>query len=294
MTNTNPGDKPTVTFSIGSKNGKLNPGDLNRLRFAIAGPNDDFDVYFQETVGTKAIAVGDYWSYTFETPLPADAEGSYTIAVEGRNNVTINLGGEDSSERDQIENSLLAFAVTDAVAKPRRMVVDDYKCESCHSNLSMHGGNRHNANYCITCHRPTASDEKVRPMDKFPEQSIHFKYMIHKIHRGEDLENGFVVYGYRGSLHDFSDVKFPGDLRNCDTCHVNNSQQLPLPAGLLPTMTPQLWWDPTMPTAAACLSCHDGDDAAAHAYANTTFFGESCATCHGEGKLAAVDKVHAQ
>jgi OmcA/MtrC family decaheme c-type cytochrome len=88
-------------------------------------------------------------------------------------------------------------------------------------------------------------------------------------------------------------VEFPGDLRNCDKCHVNDSQQLPLPAGLLPTLTPAQWWDPTMPMAAACLSCHDGDDAAAHAYANTTFFGESCATCHGEGKAFAVDKVHA-
>ncbi len=47
--------------------------------------------------------------------------------------------------------------------------------------------------------------------------------MIHSIHRGEQLENGFTV----GS-HDYSDVVYPGDLRNCDTCHVNNSQQVPV------------------------------------------------------------------
>ena len=47
-------------------------------------------------------------------------------------------------------------------------------------------------------------------------------------------------------------------------------------------------------SAAACLSCHDDDDTAVHAYTNTAFFGESCSTCHGEGKDAAVDKVHAQ
>jgi len=293
ITDTNPGDTPTVTFSIGSKDGKLQPGNLNRLRFAINGPNEDFDVYFQETVGTKAIATGDNWTYTFETPIPADAAGSYTVSVEGRNNVTIDLGVEDSSERDVIEPSLFAFAVTDAVAEPRRMVVDDYKCESCHSNLSLHGGGRKNANYCVTCHMPAATDEEERAPGDL-ENSIHFKYMVHKIHRGQDLENGYIAAGHNGSIHDYGHVEYPGDLRNCDACHVNNSQQVSLSAGLLPTTTPQEWWDPMMPVASACLSCHDGVAATAHAYTNTTFFGESCATCHGEGKGAAVDKVHAR
>ncbi|NNK98093.1 MAG: hypothetical protein HKO88_03475, partial [Xanthomonadales bacterium] len=89
-------------------------------------------------------------------------------------------------------------------------------------------------------------------------------------------------------------IHYTGDLRNCDACHVNNSQQLPLPSGLLPTITLRTWWNPTMPEAAACLSCHDDDSSAAHAYANTSFFGESCATCHGEGKTYSVDKVHAR
>jgi len=66
-----------------------------------------------------------------------------------------------------------------------------------------------------------------------------------------------------------------------------------LPPGLLPTTTPQAWWSPMEPQAAACLSCHDSDDAANHAYTNTAFFGESCSTCHGEGKVASVNKVHA-
>jgi OmcA/MtrC family decaheme c-type cytochrome len=113
--------------------------------------------------------------------------------------------------------------------------------------------------------------------------------MIHSIHRGVDLEKGFAI-----GDNDFSDVEYPGDLRDCSTCHVNNSQQLSgLPDGLLPTTTPQAWWSPMQPEAAACLSCHDSDDAAIHAYSNTSFFGESCTTCHGEGRVAAVDKVHA-
>ena len=89
-------------------------------------------------------------------------------------------------------------------------------------------------------------------------------------------------------------TEFTGDLRNCDACHVNGSQNVPTPDGALPTITNNAWWTPMQPDSAACLSCHDDDDSAAHAYSNTAFFGESCSTCHGEGKEAAVDKVHAQ
>jgi OmcA/MtrC family decaheme c-type cytochrome len=289
ITNTGPGQKPTVSFKLNSKAGLLDANGMNRLRLAITGPNEDFDYYNQESV-SNAVLNGDVWSYTFSNAIPADAEGSYTVSVEGRADATVN----GATERDVIEASMMAFAVTDDAAKARRMVIDDYNCESCHDNLTLHGGGRNNANYCNTCHTPGATDEEeLQPGNT--EQSIHLKFMIHKIHRGAELENGFVVAGHNQSIIDFSGVEYPGNLANCDVCHVNNSQQLSgLPDGLLPTTTPQEWWSPMQPQSAACLSCHDGDDAAVHAYSNTAFFGESCSTCHGEGREASVDRVHAQ
>ena len=281
VTNSGPGEYPTVLFSVGSKSGPLDPANMNRLRFKLSGPNEDFSFYESEDVENH-VQVGDNWAYTFETAIPADAEGSYTVSVEARNIVEVDMGDEVSEERDTAENPQLAFAVTDDDATWRRTVVDDYNCEDCHSNLSFHGGNRHDPDYCGVCHMPEA-------LDRRDEETIAMKYMIHSIHRGAELENGFAI----GS-HDYSEVEYPGDLRNCDSCHTNNSQQIPLADGVLPTITPQAWWSPMMPQAAACLSCHDGDDAAVHAYTNTAFFGESCSTCHGEGKAAAVDKVHAQ
>jgi len=286
VTNTNPGDHPTVKFSIVSKDKVLDPAGLDRLRMVLSGPNTDYSMRVQETVGRSAVPAGDdTWTYTFKAALPEDAEGSWTIATEARNLVNVDLGDEISEERDNAENTMLAFAVTDSTPTPRRMVVDDYNCESCHSNLAFHGGSRHDPQYCDGCHMPQITSTGHDDVG----QSIHFKYMIHSIHRGEELQNGYVV-----GDQDYSDVVYPGDLRDCDTCHVNNSQQLSnMPAGLLPTTTPQAWWSPMQPQAAACLSCHDSDEAANHAYTNTAFFGESCVTCHGEGKVAAVDKVHA-
>ena len=292
VTNTKPGDTPTVTFSMSSKGGAVLPADMDFFRLVMAGPNDDFS-FLAEEFASGAVMDGANWSYTFSTPLPADATGSFTVGAEVFDMVPITMGGVESLVRHTAENSAFAFPVTDEAAVERRVLVDDYKCENCHSNLALHGTIRHEPQYCVTCHLPAATDiGEVQEGNM--EQSIHFKYMVHKIHRGEDLENGYVVAGHNQSIHDYSHVEYPGDLRNCDACHENDSQQLPLPAGLLPTTTPQEWWNPMMPVASACLSCHDDDDSAAHAYSNTTFFGESCNTCHGEGKSAAVDKVHAR
>lgn len=294
---TAPGDKPIVTFSLSNKFGALSPTKLGRLRIAIAGPNEDFDFYVQEDALGKLKSEGKNWSYQFSAPLPADAEGSYSIGVEGRMSAVINPGEDNEfTMNDQMQNFIYPFAVTDDEAVPRRMVVDDAKCESCHVNLSLHGSNRHDATgYCHTCHRADATDEDVRPEGTGPDESIHFKRMIHKIHRGADLENDYLIYGYRSSLHDFGHVEFPGDLRNCEKCHVDDSYTLPLPDGVLDTATPSDYWDPMQPATTVCLSCHDGLDAAAHADANTSvLLGESCTNCHGTGKAFSVEKVHAR
>jgi len=294
---TNPGERPRVTFSLHDKYGPLDPTKLNRLRFAITGPNDDFDYYHQEDALGALVPSGANWAYRFITPIPNDAVGSYSLGVEGRiTGVVINPGEDNEfTMSDQMQNFIYAFTVTDDAAVPRRMVVDDAKCESCHVNLSLHGSNRHDATgYCNTCHRPDATDEAVRPEGTGPDESIHFKYMIHKIHRGAELERDFVVYGYRSSLHDYSHVEYPGDLRSCDSCHVDDSYTLPLPDAALDTVTPRDYWDPMQPASAACLSCHDSLDAAAHAESNTSGLGESCNLCHGTGATFSVEKVHAR
>jgi OmcA/MtrC family decaheme c-type cytochrome len=135
------------------------------------------------------------------------------------------------------------------------------------------------------------TDEAVR-LEGEPE-SVHFKYMIHKIHRGADLERDYIVYGYRSSIHDeYNDVHYPGELSNCEGCHEEGTYTLPLPEGRLDTVAPGDFWSPMQPVASACLSCHDGAPAAAHAYNNTSEFGEACVACHGEGRTFSVEDVH--
>lgn len=290
VTSTGPGQRPTVLFSLSSKNGPVDPSSLDRLLFSLHGPNEDFEFYAQENVVPNLKAVGSDWSYTFNARIPSSAKGSYSVGFEGR--ITTSVNG--SNERDSAENYIVPVAVTDDEPVARRMIVDDAKCEACHSNLSLHGDNRKNATmYCQTCHMPSATDEEVRLEGL--DESIHFKYMVHKIHRGAELENlPYIVYGYRSSVHDYSDVHFPGDLRDCEACHVDDSYKLPLPEGAAPTHAPSAYITDMGPETATCLSCHDGFAAAAHADANTGGLGESCSACHGDGKSHSVEKVHAR
>jgi len=301
VTGTGPGQRPTVLFSLNDKTGPVDPATLETFTLTLNGPNDDFAVNVRENARSGLTAVGSDWSYTFNARVPSDAEGSYSVGFEGRRTVT--LQGRDGTVRDSAENALFAVAVTDDEPVARRQVVDDAKCESCHSNLSLHGDNRKNATaYCQTCHMPSATDEAVRLEGE--DESIHFKYMIHKIHRGAELENlPYIVYGYRSSVHDYSEVHYPGDLRDCDACHVDtdpsprvfrSSSWLPLPEGAAPTYAPSAYITEMGPETATCLSCHDGFAAAAHADANTGGLGESCSACHGEGKTYSVQRVHSR
>ena len=292
VTNTGPGQSPTVRFSLANKNGLIDPATLETFTMTLTGPNDDFDVNIRENAIGKLVPAGNDWTYTFTNRVPMDAEGSFSVGYEGR--ITRDVNGDGSTERDSAENAIVAVAVTDDEPMPRRMIVDDAKCESCHSNLSLHGDNRKNAtDYCQTCHMPEATDAVVR-LEGEPE-SIHFKYMIHKIHRGAELENlPYIVYGFRSSVHDYSEVHYPGDLRDCEVCHVEGTYGIPLPEGALPTYNPAAQITEMDPITATCLSCHDGDAAASHALANTSELGESCEACHGDGKTYSVDRVHAR
>ena len=150
------------------------------------------------------------------------------------------------------------------------------------------------------CHNPNASDVSRRAANAAPPESIDFKRMIHRIHTGEELTQDYSVYGFGGTPINFNHVLFPGDRRDCLSCHVTRpasqraSYQLPLDEDLLPTETLRDYYSPQQPTATSCLGCHDTRSAAAHAFVNTAPFGEACASCHGPNAEFAVDKVHAR
>ncbi|MBI2817332.1 MAG: OmcA/MtrC family decaheme c-type cytochrome [Acidobacteria bacterium] len=295
--NTNPGDKPMVTFTVADGKGNpVDPNTLGYMRFSLAGPTSDYRFHVRERV-PKAEAGPTGYTYTFNAAIPADASGTFAIALDAWRQVTIpgSLLGQSFTVMEAPRNPVFYFGIGGAKPVPRRQVVDRNKCNECHKNLVAHlaGFRRLDVEFCVMCHNATANDiDGRRPADQYPLEAIQFRHMVHRIHTGHELENDFTIWR-GGTPRNYNKKLFPGDRRNCSTCHVGNSYQLPLPEGLANTVMPRFFYTPLTPAASACLGCHDGQATAAHAYLMTAPFGESCAVCHAEGADFAVSKVHA-
>ncbi len=216
-------------------------------------------------------------------PIPAGAEGSGVVAMEGHPAVESVPGSGTYDLRVPVTGAVQAVAITDPAPQSRRVVVDAANCNNCHGLLSLHGSNRsNNTQLCVLCHNANATDINVRPADPTTttdgkvEEAIDFKYMIHSIHAGAAAEHGFrtegiVVYGYGGSEHDFSHVRLPGEelnLLNCQGCHDSGTNELPDDLKTWPPLPTTINTgadiaDPDddvniTPTASVCSSCHDG------------------------------------
>jgi OmcA/MtrC family decaheme c-type cytochrome len=207
------------------------------------------------------------------------------MGVEGYRKVNIMAGTTKQQEvRDTVLNKQYYFSVDGSAVTPRRQVVSTDKCNQCHSFLSLHGGNRNKVEECVICHNSTGVDGST------PANTIQFSYMIHRIHTGE---NGTTPY--KIGSNDFAEVRYPGDRRNCGSCHVNGSEQLPLQPGLQNVNYPAGLLNPVGPATTACTGCHTDIATASHALSNTTDkFGEACAVCHSSTAEFGTSKVHAR
>jgi OmcA/MtrC family decaheme c-type cytochrome len=298
VTGAMPGGTPTVYFTLEDNDGNtISPiSGFRTLTLRMAGPIGDTVDYSIDLSqdAREATLVGDEYMMTFETPIPEDATGSWGFSADVRKETLIDDGTlEGMVVTEGAFNPVFFAAVTDSEVVSRREVVSIDKCNVCHDVLALHGGQRFNTQECVFCHRPNNTDEEVRPEEDMPPESIDFRWLIHRLHTGEELTVDFTVYGYRSSVHNYNDVVFPGYLGACETCHIDGSYNVPTPEGSQAVHTDRSYYTPTQPAGAACLACHSTVDAAAHAYVNTAPFGESCASCHGVDRDFSVESVHA-
>jgi len=239
----------------------------------------------------------------------------------------------------------------------RRQITDNAKCNKCHLDLGFHGGEaRKIPEYCAFCHNSrNVNDERTSqfeaPFSKTPG-TVQLSVMIHKIHKGSEmvpsgsLPNPRPTYTL-GATRDFrADPAaippraegeappvefagaFPGDLKNCLTCHVAGGYGLP-ESNVLPTrsVTFTCTEDPAddlnevcgtlsgsggviAPDSAAgdaywskaetymgsgqahCGSCHDSTAAVTHFTAMTINNVESCDVCHGDSRILDPIEIH--
>ena len=115
VTNTKPGERPAVALKITDKKGfPIETSQMNSLSLLISGPNTDFASYWRESALSTPSQNG-MLTYTFQQAIPADAKGSYSVAVEGYRSITLQPGTTKEVEvRDAGFNKILPFAVTDS------------------------------------------------------------------------------------------------------------------------------------------------------------------------------------
>lgn len=109
-------------------------------------------------------------------------------------------------------------SANDCVSIPKlRDIVQTATCNGCHGvtsevKLALHGGGRTDIEYCVTCHTPGTIDANS-------DNVLDMKQFIHKIHTGSDLSAPYQIWGFRNSLHDYSNVAFTKDIDDCTNCH---------------------------------------------------------------------------
>ena len=353
-----PGQKPTVTirvtdptsgnapydikaaggpFQIGSASLRVDVAFSTRPDFTNTGsgsatattgtPAQPISIDFK-TNGVPDTTIPGAFKATATIAIPVAATGSGSALLEGRPNVYIDtdLDGDTELTAVPVVSTGKAFAITDATPVAYREIVDIDKCNDCHKQLSLHGENRSgNAELCATCHNPNATDINRRVAGSscqtvtgtLDDQSIDFKVMVHAIHAGEDA--GYKVCGYGNAGYDFSDVKYPGQLNNCEGCHLPGTYYPPdsttaiattfdaAPATNPDRSTP-LGDIGTTPATAVCSTCHSTQAARNHMLSTSTGGSadaikdaasrtpaapvEGCRSCHGPGGSADVKAVH--
>jgi OmcA/MtrC family decaheme c-type cytochrome len=174
---------------------------------------------------------------------------------------------------------------------------------------------------------PPYSAAPVDPL-VWPEASMNFRDLVHGLHGAASRSAPFTFVRDRQAsgvfAYDFSEVTYPQVQGNCAACHTDTGFGVALPAGALPstdrtssgagearaqllaarTAVPNATDLVTSPTASSCVGCHDTSLAKAHMQQNGGAVGqprgafessgavETCAVCHGTGKLADVARVH--
>jgi OmcA/MtrC family decaheme c-type cytochrome len=278
----------------------VGPGGTPALASALQATSDPKQTDEALAAAQLTYNADGYYTYTFRTDITDPAQTNGVVYEPGRTHrVAIQLNYVDAAGETVRVNPYFDFTVdaagnSVAVTDPNltRKMTDVGSCNSCHEKLALHGGGRVDTQFCVMCHNPGTTDANSGHV-------LTLATLAHKIHSGKllktRLDEGkggeeYVIWGNRNSRHDYSEVGFPQDLRNCTKCHSADN-----PA------TPQGDNWKTKPSKQACLTCHangaGSDWVASHTTYNNgadpkTMANSQCADCHRPGSNISPERVH--
>ncbi len=234
---------------------RSNPAQLEFIRFFVAklvpGASGSPDTWDEYAAGERNVSGlvenpdGTY-TYTFAGDFVADFDATAT------HRAGIQLYHLDGFK---VINPLFDFR-PDGGALRSHEVVNITSCNNCHGEFGIHGGGRVETGMCVMCHNEN------RPLVDLP-------VMVHKIHTAQMVDD-----------HDFTEVTYPQDVRNCRTCHDGTD-----------ALTPEgdNWLN--VPNRKACGACHadvNFDDGTNHV-GGVQLTDAMCNVCHSP---TAIETVH--
>jgi OmcA/MtrC family decaheme c-type cytochrome len=251
-------------------------------------------------------------------PFPAGAK-MRAVALQGyftQTNADINGDGVNDSvgrHTPSVQKAVTGDAVRRAIIKSGYNATTGQPegCLECHEIFEGHGGNRvNNVQVCVMCHNPsnTSSGRTIDPAGSspinpdivalfgsnplaYPEVPNNFKDLIHGLHSGSMRSSPFIdlrnrtTGGYAGVIVRGDEITFPGNLMNCNKCHIGDSFKANLPTGVAFSTAKITTGDAsetmaqinaaratvanstdlvTSPTVAACGMCHNSDTDRSH------------------------------
>jgi len=177
------------------------------------------------------------YQYVFNTKAAAgfDKTATHTIGIYASRVLTdFNLGTNYAS-------ATFNFVPDGAKVTKVHDIIKTASCNSCHDQLSWHGGRRRGIEMCVLCHTQ-------QNVDTTTGGSLDLKVMIHEMHMGSKLPSVIAGKPLIVNGADFSKIAYPadpGDPRRCETCHSQTTGAAQATAYL------------ANPTRAACGACHN-------------------------------------
>ncbi len=188
---------------------------------AEQGTSDSGGTYTELSIGT--------YKYKFGTVLPEgyDRDTTHTVGIYASRNLS------EFELSTYYDNELEHFVPSGSSQPMPRDIVTTETCNGrCHDPLAIHGGSRRDIGLCILCHNPN------QDIDPDTGNSVDMPVMVHKIHMGAGLANGYNVIGYMQSNHDYSDVVYPGAINDCESCHTGGTPTADMPLVASPNPVP--------------------------------------------------------
>jgi OmcA/MtrC family decaheme c-type cytochrome len=280
------------------------PGNKPVLASAVQATTDGKQTDPALLAGQLVLNPDGYYTYTFKTDITKPAQTNGVAFEPNRTHrVALQLNYKDAAGNTVVVNPYFDFTVdgsgnsvpvTDP-AKTRKMA-DVASCNSCHERLALHGGSRVDVQLCVMCHNPGTTDANSGNV-------LTMQTMVHKIHSGKLLKakldagqggEDYTIWGFSSSKHDYAEVGFPQDLRNCTKCHTGANPN-----------TPQGDNWKSRPSRESCLTCH-ASNPGSDWFTQHTFFNanrdpnaaatlmpnSACVGCHSPGSAVAPERVH--